>query len=292
MDESGESSFFTHLEALRQMLIRSFAAIGILLIPGYLAAGKLMPVLIRYLAGEGDEAIKFHYFTPLEPFLVQIKLGLLLSLFVALPYVSMQISRFAAPGLYTREKKVIRLVTGAVFILFLIGAAFAFFLVLPLLLNFARSYRSDDLMPILGLSNFIGLAGLMLLGFGVIFQLPVVVLMLIKLGIVRVATLRKQRPVIVVIILIVAAILTPPDVISQLLMAAPAWILFELSLLIGIRIEPPEPEPGPEVAPESGDDGEKETPVLPDDPDADPGYSPYAKALRPKRRKVRPFARR
>lgn len=291
MDEAGESSFFNHLEALRQMLIRSFAAIGILLIPGYFAAGWLMPVLIRYLAGEGDEAIKFHFFSPLEPFLVQVKLGLLLSLFVALPYVSMQISRFAAPGLYAREKKIIRLVAGAVFTLFLIGAAFAFFLVLPLMLNFARSYRSDDLMPILGLSNFVGLAGLMLLGFGIIFQLPVVVLMLIKLGIVRVETLRKQRPVIVVIILVTAAILTPPDVVSQLLMATPAWILFELSLLIGVRIEPP-PEPEPELAPESGDDGEKQTPVPPDEPDADPGYSPYAKALRPKRRKVRPFARR
>lgn len=291
MDETGESSFFTHLEALRQMLIRSFAAIGILLIPGYFAAGWLMPVLIHYLAGEGEEAIKFHYFSPLEPFLVQVKLGLLLSLFVALPYVSMQISRFAAPGLYAREKKIIRLVAGAVFSLFLFGAAFAFFLVLPLMVSFARGYRSDDLMPILGLSNFVGLAGLLLLGFGIIFQLPVVVLMLIKLGVVRVETLRKQRPVIVVIILVVAAILTPPDVVSQLLMAAPAWILFEISLLIGARIEP-EPEPEPAFSPEPEPEPDETRPAPLEEPDADPGYSPYAKALRPKRRKIRPFARR
>ena len=123
------------------------------------------------------------------------------------------------------------------------------------------------------------------------YLLTVVVLMLIKLGVVRVETLRKQRPVIVVIILVVAAILTPPDVVSQLLMAAPAWILFEISLLIGARIEP-EPEPEPVFSPEPEREPDETRPAPLEEPDADPGYSPYAKALRPKRRKIRPFARR
>ncbi len=279
VEEQENSSFFAHLEALRRMLIHSVAALGVLLIPGFFAAGWLMPVLLQYLSGEGEGAIKFHYFSPLEPFLMQLKLGILLALFAALPYISMQISRFVAPALYARERKIVHLAAGAVFVLFLAGSAFAFFLVLPVLLEFSRSYSSNELTPMLGLANFVELAGLLLLGFGIVFQLPVLLLVLIRCGMVRVETLRKQRPVIVVAILVVAAVLTPPDVISQLLMATPAYLLFEISLLIGARIEPPH-EPEEPAAPE---------PPNKDAIEADDSFALYAKAQRPKRRRIRPI---
>lgn len=287
----GSNSFLSHLEALRALLLKSLAAVAVLLLPAFYCANEVMNRLLAYLSrplnGEGP-TLQFHFFSPLEPFLVQLKLSLLLALFGALPYVSLQVARFVAPALYSHERRALRWLAGMISVLFLIGAAFAFFLVLPLLLNFARSYSTPQLTPMLGLANFVELAGLLLLGFGLMFQLPVVTLLLVKTGVVRVATLRKQRPVILIVILALAAILTPPDVLSQLLMAIPTWLLFEAALLIAARIEPPEPPepPSPGAGTAAGTAESDHTAA--EEPEEDSGYDPYAKARRPRRRKLRP----
>ncbi len=290
-------TFLEHLEELRGVLLRSLAAVALLLFPAYWAAGRLIPWLLRQLERLGGNDLQFHYFSPLEPFLVQLKCSLLLALFGALPYVSWQVAGFIAPGLYRRERRLFGMLAGAAFLLFLAGAAFAFALILPLLLRFAASYRSPELAPMLGLGNFIDLAGLLLLGFGLMFQLPVVVVVLVRTGLIRTATLRRSRPVVVIVILVLAAILTPPDVVSQLLMAVPTWLLFELALLVAARLEPPaEPElsendASPAAVPASSPAPETiaaENP-LPDD-DA---YAPYAAAARSRRgRRIRPIRRR
>lgn len=294
-------TFLEHLEELRGVLLRSLAAVALLLFPAYWAAGRLIPWLLHQLEGLGGNGLQFHYFSPLEPFLVQLKCSLLLALFGALPYVSWQVGGFIAPGLYRRERRLFGMLAGAAFLLFLAGAAFAFTLILPLLLRFAASYRSPELAPILGLGNFVDLAGLLLLGFGIMFQLPVVVVILVRTGLVRTQTLRKSRPVVVIAILVLAAVLTPPDVISQLLMAVPTWLLFELALLLAARLEPP-------AEPESAEDAVSSAtpPVASSAPDTiaaeynephpipeDDAYAPYAAAARSRRgRRIRPIRRR
>ena len=295
-------TFLEHLEELRRVILRSLAAIALLLFPAYWAAGRLIPWLLRQLEQLGGGGLQFHYFSPLEPFLVQLKCSLLLALFGALPYVSWQVAGFIAPGLYRRERRLFGALAGPAFLLFLAGAAVAFALILPLLLRFAASYRSPELAPMLGLGNFIDLAGLLLLGFGLMFQLPVVVVVLVRTGLIRTATLRRSRPVVVIVILVLAAILTPPDVVSQLLMAVPTWLLFELALLVAARLEPPaesdtpddarSPLPEPNAAAASTEtvpETEEPHPALSDDE----AYAPYAAAARSRRgRRIRPIRRR
>lgn len=278
----GEKPFLEHLEELRSVLLRGMFAVLILLPVGFFLAGRLLPLLPRLLGYLGGEELKFHYFTPLEPFLIQLKLSLVFALAAALPYLAFLAVRFVSPALYVRERKAMALTAGTVTALFFGGAAFAFFTILPLVLKFAYSYRSAELTPVIGLGNFIGLAAMLLLGFGVMFQFPVLVILLVKAGLIRIATLRKGRPFVIVGILVLAAVLTPPDVLSQLLMTIPTYLLFELALLVAARLEPPAP---PEAEPPPEPPG-----PTPADPAA--AHDPYRRAARPPRRRIRPLRRR
>jgi sec-independent protein translocase protein TatC len=276
-----EKSLLEHLEDLRVVLIRSLVALALLLPAAFYLAGVLLPRLPGLLSLYGGEGIKFHYFSPLEPFIVQLKLSLVFALAGALPYIAFQLSRFIAPALYRKEKKLVALTAGAMTLLFLFGAAFAFFLIVPLVLRFAQGYASAELVPMIGLANFVGLAAILLLGFGLMFQLPVVVLLLVKIGLVSVATLRRMRPVIIIVILALSAILTPPDVLSQLLMAIPTWLLFELSLFVAGRGVPAEPSAA-DAASAAGADAAADVPPADDD------HDPYLRA-RKRPRRVRPI---
>ena len=121
--------------------------------------------------------------------------------------------------------------------LFAAGVVFCAVFVLPLLMRFAAGFASATVSPMYGIANFVQLAGWLMLAFGVVFQVPVLVLLAVKAGVVSADSLAQKRPYAVVIILIAAAILTPPDVVSQLMLALPGWLLFECGLLLARRIE-------------------------------------------------------
>ena len=235
------NTFLEHLEALRQALLRTVCALALAVIPCFIGAEWLLPRVLEYLSASAP-GIKFHYFSPLEPFLIQLKLSLFLAFTVTLPWTLWQWHRFLAPGLYRKEKKALSIMVFSGLLLFAAGTLFAFFLVLPPLLKFSAGFADQSLQPVIGLDAFFSLASLLMLGFGLIFQLPLVVLLLVKMGMIRVETLRKNRPIAVVIIFVLGAVLTPPDVLSQLLMAGPALLLFEISLLIARKLEPEEPD--------------------------------------------------
>ena len=235
------NTFLEHLEALRQALLRTVLALAFAIIPCFLGAEWLLPRVLDLLAASAP-GVKFHYFSPLEPFLIQLKLSLFLAFTITLPWTLWQWHRFLAPGLYQKEKKALAIGVLSGLLLFTAGTLFAFFLVLPPLLRFSMGFAEQSLQPVIGLDAFVSLASLLMLGFGLIFQLPLIVLTMVKLGLIRVETLRKNRPLAVVVIFILGAVLTPPDVLSQLLMAGPALLLFELSLLIARKLEPPEPD--------------------------------------------------
>ena len=166
-----DSSFLDHLEALRRALWRSVAAIAVFLIPGVFAAMPALEWLVRYSC---PAEIKLNYFTPMEPLLVQLKLGLILAVIAAMPVILYQLAGFVAPGLYEHERRACRRVIWAALGLFLAGASLGLFLVTPLMMRFSAQFASEALSPVIGIGGFVNLVGLLTLSFGIMFQLPVV----------------------------------------------------------------------------------------------------------------------
>lgn len=230
--------FLSHIEALRRMVLEILAIFVFLLIPGWYFAPDMLAFLqgaaerIARESGNGG-SFSLSYFTLMEPFLVELKAGMLLALFAGLPFYLWRFWRFLAPALYLHEKRFLLIGTVAAYILFAGGFSLGIFGVMPLLVKFSVSFARDGLAPVIGLSNFVGLMMTVALAFGAMFELPVVLLALVMANIISLETLRKQRALVLVVILVVAAFLTPPDVISQLMLGAPVYILFELTLLAG-----------------------------------------------------------
>ncbi|MFA6929455.1 MAG: twin-arginine translocase subunit TatC [Lentisphaeria bacterium] len=228
MLELPENTFLEHLEALRWCLLRCLFAVAIAFIPGYLLAPELLSFLLRFCLPA--ELLPLNYFSPLEVFLVQLKLGGILAIFIASPYIAWQVWSFLLPALYAKERWALQLWLGWATVLFLAGAGFCLVTVLPLLLKFSAGFAGTELRPMLGLANFQHLAGILLFSFGLMFQAPLAVLLCVRFKLLSCATLSHSRPYIIVGILMLSAVLTPPDVLSQLLLALPTWLLFELAL--------------------------------------------------------------
>jgi len=228
--KSTDKSFLEHLEDLRKVIYRIIFCLLLLLPLTTYFASYIIEFLVRYSCPVG---LKLNYFSPLEPVWVEIKTALAASAFLGFPYIIYEIWKFVAPGLYKHEKNfAFRLVLSS-WLLFIIGIAFAFYSVLPLVMKFAVSLQKDYLCPTIGLQNFIGMTAMMMLGFGVMFQFPVAIFLLVRTRLVRLETLRKQRALMVIIILVLSALLAPtPDVVTLLIMAVPTYLLFEISLLI------------------------------------------------------------
>ncbi len=240
MPEDDHNSLIAHLQDLRTALLRCLLAVALLFPLGYLAAPHCISFLVVWSFPDNLPAL--HYFSPLEVFLVQLKMALILALAAAYPWNLRQLWQFLLPALYEQERRCLRTWLLLASLLFFAGIAFCVFTVLPLLMNFAASFASPQVQPLLGLQNFLQLAGWLMLAFGVMFQTPVLVVLLVRFGLITAETLRRQRPVVMTVILILAAILTPPDVVSQLMLAIPSWLLFELGLMLAKPPKKPPPE--------------------------------------------------
>lgn len=223
-----EQSFLDHLEELRSTLIRCIVAILILLLPAFLVSPYVIEGIIAWSCP--PEMQSFNYFAPFEVLILQFKLAFILSLAVAFPYVLWQGWKFILPALYDNERKALKIWVSVSSLLFILGATFCFILILPLIMQFSQSFSSDLLKPVIGISSFLTLAGWLMFAFGAMFQFPLAVMIAIRFGFVKKATLKRQRPYVFLTVLIVAGILTPPDVISQVMLAVPTYLLFELGL--------------------------------------------------------------
>ena len=209
-------------------MLRCLAGTALLFPAGYAVTPYVIAGLVRWCLP--PELGGLHYFSPLEVFLVKLKLALILALVVAYPWNLVQLWRFLVPALREHERRLLRGWLVVASLLFFAGVIFSVLLVLPLLMQFSSQFADDQLRPMLGLAQFLGLSGWLSLAFGLMFQTPVLVVPAVRLGLVSCADLRRRRPIVMTVILIAAAILTPPDVISQLLLAIPTWLLFELGL--------------------------------------------------------------
>ena len=230
-----DTPLIEHIEALRQMLLRSICAIALLSPAGFFLAPKFIDFLVKNSIPQN--AAKLHYFSPMEVFVIQLKIGIIIAFALAFPYVVYEVRKFVLPALYENEKKFLGTFILSSTSLFLLGAASCVFAILPLIMKFSLGFANENIEATLGLNNFISLSGALLLAFGLMFQFPLIVIALVKFDVVEISTLINLRPYIIVVILILAAIFTPPDVISQIMLALPTWLLYEAGLLIAKRIK-------------------------------------------------------
>ncbi len=224
-----------HLEALRSTLIACIVAIVLLCPFSYWASPYVIDYLIRHCIPENVGNL--HYFAPMEVFWTQLNLSLILALLLSYPWNIFQVWKFLLPALYKEEAKALKIWLFSSSILFAGGVAFCIYFILPILMGFSGSFSTEGIKPIIGLQNFLSLAGWLMLAFGLMFQAPIVVLLAVRFGLTTSASLREKRPYAIVAILFFAALLTPPDVVSQVLLAVPTWLLFELGLVLAKKIE-------------------------------------------------------
>ena len=234
MPEDQDESLILHLTALRSTLIKCFVALGIGLIPMFFVAPFCMNWLTKIMIGNNDVSLNF--FSPAEVFILQIKIAVVLDLLICFPYITRQIWNFILPALYDNEKKFIKSIVLTSSTLFITGVLFCIYFILPLLINFGISFSTDDIKAVFGISNIISLALWLSVVFGLMFQFPLITYSLIRSGITSYEAVKSKRPYILVGILIIAALLTPPDVISQLMLATPTYLLFEIGLCCSRKI--------------------------------------------------------
>jgi sec-independent protein translocase protein TatC len=233
-DEAAGETFISHLVELRDRLVKAVIGVAIVCIallawPGpaqiydYLAAPMLasLPVGAKMIA-TGVSA----------PFLVPMKVTLVLALILSLPWVFYQAWAFIAPGLYAHEKRLVLPLVISSSLLFIAGVAFCYFFVFGRVFHFITNFAPTSIAVMPDIENYLDFVISMCLAFGATFEVPVVVVILVRMGIVSVDKLKSFRPYIIVGAFVIAAIVTPPDVVSQLALAIPMWLLFELGLLL------------------------------------------------------------
>jgi len=233
--EQKEGTFVEHLEELRWAIIRSLVSVVLI----YPAAYYLSDSLIDWLVADFCPAgMKLRYFSPVEPLLVRLRVSLYLSLFICMPYLMRQAWAFIAPGLYAREKAAAGWLLLSSWLLALLGGAFSMFFIFPLVMQFSLGFQTSYLEAAIGIAQFTELYGMLMLGFAVMFQFPAGVFLLVRTGLVSLDRIKSLRAIIFTAIFIVSAILTPPDVVSQLMMGIPTYLLFEIGLLFAALAEP------------------------------------------------------
>jgi sec-independent protein translocase protein TatC len=235
MPEDEKIPFTAHLEELRKRLIICFCAVGIGFVISYFFSKKLFDILMRPLLSVMPPDEKLIYTGLPEAFFTYLKVAFLAGLFLAVPVIVYQLWMFIAPGLYDREKRFVLPIVFLSSVFFLGGALFGYFVVFPFGFKFFMGFASDAIKPLPSVKEYLSFSSKLLFAFGVVFELPLFVTFLAKLGIVDVPFLKAKRKYAILLFFVFAAILTPPDVITQVLMAGPLILLYEVSIF-GARI--------------------------------------------------------
>ena len=235
MPKDNEETFITHLEAFRETLIKCITSLCITLPVGLYVAPKCLNYLTNYLIGQNK--FQFNFFSPPEVFIIQIKMALLIAFILAFPYVAQKLWDFILPALYENEKRFIKSTVIISTLLFALGTIFCFFIILPLIINFGLSFSSETIKPMFSITTIINLVLWMCVVFGLMFQVPLVIHSLIRWDVISYESVQNKRPFVVVILLVLAGILTPPDIVSQLMLFVPTYMLFELGLLSAKNIK-------------------------------------------------------
>ncbi|MCC7326697.1 MAG: twin-arginine translocase subunit TatC [Burkholderiales bacterium] len=234
-----QESFLSHLVELRTRLMRSIIAIVIVLFVLFPWAKDIYALLAQPLLKTLPQGATMIATDVTGTFLVPLKVTLMTAFLIALPYVLWQAWAFIAPGLYHHEKRLAVPVIVSSVVFFLIGMAFAYFIVFPVMFSFFAGYTPVGVQMMTDIEKYVSFVLAMFLAFGMTFEVPVIVIVLVRLRVVTLEKLRSIRPYVIVGAFVVAAIFTPPDVLSQFMLAVPLWALYELGLLLARFISVP-----------------------------------------------------
>lgn len=263
-DPEEKSPFTEHLGELRDRLIHAFIAVGVGFVAAYFFKEQLFEILtaplVTAMAKSGNA--KLIYTGLPEAFFTYLKVSLLAGIVLATPVLFYEFWMFVSPGLYREEKKYILPIIILSVIFFIAGASFGYFIVFPYGFQFFLGFTTETIQAMPSMKEYLSFASKMLLAFGFVFELPLVLTFLARMGLVTPSFLTKNRKYALLLFFVAAAIITPPDVITQIMMAMPLILLYEIGIL-GAKIFGKASKPD--------DDGEKEEEDDDDDDDGDDG---------------------
>ncbi len=227
-----QESFISHLIELRNRVVRAAVVVVVVflcLMPWAAQIYDLLAYPMMIALPAGSKMIATGVITP---FLIPVKVTLLVAFMIALPWVLYQMWAFVAPGLYSHEKKLVAPLVISSSLLFVAGVAFCYFLVFGVVFRFVNNFAPKSISVAPDIDSYFGFVMTMFIAFGLTFEVPIVVVVLVRMGLVSVEKLRQIRPYVVVGAFVLAAVVTPPDIMSQLLLAVPLCLLYEVGLLV------------------------------------------------------------
>ncbi|MGE4450328.1 twin-arginine translocase subunit TatC [Castellaniella sp.] len=248
-DASSQDTFISHLIELRTRLLRAVMAVLGIFVVLFIYPGPSMiyDILAQPMLASLPQGTRMIATGVITPFMVPIKVTLLASFVLALPVVLYQAWAFVAPGLYRHEQRLALPLIISSTLLFLLGMAFCYFVVFHTVFNFIAHFAPQSITPAPDIEAYVNFVLTMFIAFGVTFEVPIAVILLVKTGMVTVKKLREVRGYVVVGAFVLAAVVTPPDVLSQVLLAAPLCLLYEIGILAAVAIEKRKPEPEDEA---------------------------------------------
>jgi len=222
--------FMAHLEELRYRLVRAAMAVGVGFLIAYFFKEDLYSYLTIPLKAAMPPEAKLIYTAPAEAFFTYLKLALLAGIVGTSPVIFYHLWKFISPGLYAHERKAVWPFVTISSVLFITGAVFCYAIVFPYAFQFFMSFATEEITPMLKLNEYLSFSATLLFAFGVVFEMPLVLVFLGRVGVVSAEGLRKKRKYAILIMFAGAALFTPPDVVSQVLMAMPLMVLYEISI--------------------------------------------------------------
>ena len=237
--DGSQETFISHLIELRSRLLRAIFAVVIVLVALFPFAKDIYAVIAKPLLHALPQGATMIATDVTGTFLVPLKVTLMTAFLIALPYVLYQAWAFVAPGLYQHEKRLVLPVLVSSVFFFAVGMAFAYFFVFPIAFGFFAGYTPAGVQMMTDIDKYLSFVLTMFIAFGITFETPVVVVVLVRMGVVTLDKLKSIRPYVIVGAFVIGAVFTPPDVISQCLLAVPLWLLFELGLILARFVSSP-----------------------------------------------------
>jgi sec-independent protein translocase protein TatC len=234
--ETPQESFISHLVELRDRLIRAIVVVLVVFLGLVNWARDIYTLLATPMLAALPDGGQMIATDVVGAFFVPMKVTIMVAFLVTLPYVLYQAWAFVAPGLYAHEKKLALPLLAASVLLFFVGMGFAYFLVFPAVFGFINAFAPEGVAVMTDIDKYLSFVLTTFLAFGITFEVPVVVIVLVRVGLVSIEKLKEFRPYMIVGAFVVAAVVTPPDVLSQFMLAVPMWLLYELGILLAQMI--------------------------------------------------------